>query len=218
MRNLLFAVCVSLAGLLSGSAHAYDYNYVSDVFEVEFTSFSGGPGGSTITFTEYSVITAHIFSPTLLTAGSTWTPGTIVSMNRFVDNGVPAQQLIYPNPYADPSFPPGSVWNPNLALTFTIGSVDAAGLPTVWDISLQRQLNTPTGREDLNNLFISNLGDSASGGYQGFSMYSGSSSGSGTWTLGVAAVPEPEAYAMLLAGLGLMAVAARRRSTPRRKA
>ena len=209
MRNLFFAVWLSLAGLFGGSAHAYEYYYVSNVFQVNFTSFSGGPNGP-ITYTQDSVITARIDTPTLLTAGSTWSPGTVIQMSRVVDN-YPWQQLTYPDPNADPSFPPGTVWNPNLTATMTIGAVDANGMPTVWDISLQRQLNTPTGREDLSNLFTSNTGDRAYGGYQGFSSYSGASGGPGTWTM-AAAIPEPESYAMLLAGLGLIGVISRRRS------
>lgn len=211
MRQLFFAVCLSLVGLFGGSAHAYQYNYVSNVFQVDFTSFVGGPNGQ-ITYTQDSVITARIDTPTLLTAGSTWSPGTVIQMRRLVD-GDPWQDLVYPDVNADPSFPPGTVWNPNLTATMTIGAVGANGLPTVWDISLQRQLRTPTAREDLSNLFISNTGDSASGGYEGFSVFSGASAGPGTWTM-IAAIPEPETYAMLLAGLGLVGVAARRRSRP----
>lgn len=210
MRNLLFVMCISLASLFGGSAHAYQYNYVSQVIPVEFTAYQGGPGGSTITFIQYSVITAQIYTPTLLTAGSTFAPGTIIQMNRYSDN-MNQQSLTYPDPYADPTRPPGSVWNPNWTVTMNIGAVDADGLPTVWDVSLQRQLNTPTGREDLSNLFISNNGDSASGGYQTFSSFGGGSTAPGTWTMGVGVVPEPETYAMLLAGLGLIGAVARRR-------
>lgn len=213
MRHLFFAVCLSFVSLFGGSAHAYQYNYVSNVFQVDYTSVFGGPNGP-ITFQQDSVITARIDTPTLLTAGSTWAPGTVIQMSRIVDD-YPFQQLSYPDPNADPSFPPGTVWNPNLTVTMSIGAVDANGLPTVWDISLQRSLNTPTGREDRNNLFSSNIGDSASGGYQGFSYYSGASAAPGIWTL-TAAVPEPESYAMLLAGLCLIGVVARGRSAYRR--
>lgn len=217
MRNLLFVICISLASLFGGSAHAYQYNYVSEVIPVEFTSYQGGPGGTTITFIQYSIITARIYTPTLLTAGSTWAPGTIIEMNRYSDN-LNQQSLIYPDPNADPTRPPGSVWNPNWTATMNIGAVDANGLPTAWNVSLQRQLNTPTGREDISNLFISDTGDSASGGYQTFSSFNGASTAPGTWTMGAAVVPEPETYAMLLAGLGLIGAVARRRGGSRRLA
>ena len=210
MRNLLFVMFMALASLFGGAAHAYQYNYISEVFPVEVTSIRGD-----FTVTEYSVVTAHIFSPTLLTAGSVFAPGTVLQMYRFTGDPVPAQSLVYPDPSADPTGPPGSVWNPNYTVTMNIGAVDANGLPTLWDISLQRQLNTPTGREDLSNLFISNTGAIASGGYETFSRFYGAGTAAGTWTMGAAPIPEPETYAMLLAGLGVIgAVARRRRARP----
>ena len=210
MRKLLFTIVISLASLFSGAAQAYQYTYVSQVFDVEFNSYQGGPGGGGQVTIQPSFILASIYSPTLLAAGASWVPGTSLKMERFVDNMV-VQTLTFPDVNADPGMPPGSVWNPNYAVNFSIGAVDANGLPTLWDISLQRQLNTPTGREDLNNFFISNVGDSVSGGYQGFAEFSGASGAPGTWTMGVAAVPEPETYAMLVAGLGLVGAVARRR-------
>ena len=205
MRNLLIAMCVSLAALFGGAAHAYQYNYVSEVFPVEFTSIRGD-----FTITQYSIVTAHIFTPALLTAGSTFAPGTVIQMYRY-SNFQTQQALVYPDPDADPTRPPGSVWNPNWTVTMNIGAVDANGLPTVWDISLQRQLHTPEGREDLSNLFVSNTGDSATGGYETYSYFAGASAAPGTWTIGPAPIPEPETYAMLLAGLGVIGAAARRR-------
>jgi len=207
MRNLFFAICISLASLFGGSAHAYQYNYVSAVFPVEFTSIRGD-----FTVTQYSVITAHIFTPTLLTAGSTWAPGTEIRMFRFSGDSLMEQALIYPDPNADPTRPPGSVWNPNYTVTMNIGAVDANGLPTLFDLSLQRQLRTPPGFEDISDLFISNTGARASGGYETYTSFGGATTMPGTWTMGAAPVPEPETYAMLLAGLGLIGAVARRRS------
>ena len=205
MRNLLIAMCISFASLFGGAAHAYQYNYVSGVIPVEFTSIRGD-----FTFIQYSVITAHIFTPTLLTAGSAWAPGTEIHMYRFSDDAI-QQALLYPDPNADPTRPPGSVWNPNYTVTMNIGAVDANGLPTLFDISLQRQLRTPPGFEDLSNLFISDSGARASGGYETYSTFNGAITTPGTWTMGVAPIPEPETYAMLLAGLGLIGAVARRR-------
>ena len=208
MRKLLVAVCISVVGLVGGPARAYQYNYVSQVIPVEHTSYRGG-----FTFTHYSVITAQIFTPTLLTAGASWAPGTLISMNRY-SNDAPThpQSLTYPDPDADPTRPPGSVWNPNWTMTMEIGAVDANGLPTVWDISLLRQLHTPEGREDISRISTSNNGDSVVGGTESYYYFAGGITAPGTWTMGVSAVPEPETYAMLLAGLGLVGAVARRRS------
>jgi hypothetical protein len=206
MRNLFFAICMSLASLFGGSAQAYQYNYVSEVVPVEFTYIR-----EHYTMIQYSVITAHIFTPTLLTAGSTWAPGTEIHMYRFVGD-VMQQSLRYPDPNADPTGPPGSVWNPNYTVTMNIGAVDANGLPTLFDVSLQRQLRTPPFFEDLDNLFISDAGARTSGGYETHTIFNGATTMPGKWTMGVAAIPEPETYAMLLAGLGLVGAMARRRS------
>ena len=206
MRNLFFAACISLAGLFGGPAHAYQYNYVSEVIPVEFTYIR-----QNVTLIQYSVITAHIFTPTLLTAGSTWAPGTEIHMYRFTGDSM-QQALRYPDPNADPNAFPGSVWNPNYTVTMNIGAVDANGLPTLFDISLQRQLRTPPFWEDLNNLFISDAGARASGSYETYSIFNGATAMPGRWTMGVAPIPEPQTYAMLLAGLGLVGALARRRS------
>lgn len=211
MRNLLIVMCISLATLFGGSAHAYQYNYVSQVIPVEHVAYR-----SDITFTHYSVITVQIFTPTLLTAGSTWSPDTVIYMNRWSnDNPTHPQSLLYPNPDADPTRPPGSVWNPNWTVNLDIGAVDANGLPTVWDISLLRQLHTPEGREDISNITTTNNGDSVVGGYETYYYFEGAITAPGTWTMGVAAVPEPETYAMMLAGLGLVGAVARRRRSAR---
>lgn len=58
--------------------------------------------------------------------------------------------------------------------------------------------------------FLTNLD---AGKYQVNFKYSLNSQGSYTGGISVAAVPEPETYAMLLAGLGLIGFAARRRKT-----
>lgn len=215
MSKLFLAVCLSLFGLFCGSAHAYEYNYVSKVFQVEFNSF-GGPNGP-ISVLQDGVLTVRIETPTLLTAGSTWAPGMSYQMSR-VANGITGQSLEYPDTTADPHYAPGTVWNPNLTAIMMIEAVGADGLPTAWNISLQRELTTPTGREDLSDLFSSNTGDRVFGLYVGFHGFHGASDGPGTWTMAATAVPEPESYAMLMAGLSLIGAAAHRRSLRRRRA
>jgi len=59
--------------------------------------------------------------------------------------------------------------------------------------------------------FGNNLGDSSWYGSTTFASWSGNSFGSGHYGLEVTAVPEADSYAMMLAGLGLIGFAARRR-------
>ena len=78
-------------------------------------------------------------------------------------------------------------------------------------------MTTPTDRVDLSDLFSSNTGDRVFGLYVGFHGFQGASDGPGTWTMAAAAVPEPESYAMLMVGLGLIGAVARRRSLRSRR-
>ena len=76
-------------------------------------------------------------------------------------------------------------------------------------------MHTPEGREDISSIATTNNGDSVVGGYETYYHFDGAITTPGTWTMGVAAVPEPETYAMLLAGLGLIGAVSRRRAARR---
>jgi hypothetical protein len=92
-----------------------------------------------------------------------------------------------------------------------IGSVDANGIPNIWDIRISEYVFVG-GRGHLKEMTTSNFQDTLSGYDEPFVFYTGTLSNQpGTWQLAVSPVPEPEAYGMLLAGLGVLVAVGRRK-------
>jgi hypothetical protein len=208
MRNLFLAILVALFTLVATPARAaYQYTYTSNVFNV--TQQIGNGGEYTFSYDSEGYITIDVLSQTALTAGAALTPDLAFSMTYY---GPGFTRTVYSSyPGADPSAPGGSINNPYNNASFSIVSVDGAGLPAIWDISVELTMYPVGGRAYTNFIHSSNAEDSVFGGYQGFSEYSGAGSDQrGVWTMAVV-VPEPQTYAMLLAGLLLIAYTARRR-------
>ena len=95
--------------------------------------------------------------------------------------------------------------------TLSIGAVDAASLPTDWNMAISFAVSNLTGRQLTVDFLTSTASDSVSGGYEGFSSYSGASTGTpGQWSVSV--VPEPAMASLLIAGLALVGATTRKRA------
>lgn len=203
-------------------AHAdYRYQYIGNPFTVansEAVSYvdpdTGIPGYNFINYDSESSVTAVLYTHSLLTAGSNLSDVFRFTLTR--TDGVIQSVLDFPYPYSgpiDPAAAPGTPANPINEGTFGITAVDASGLPTDWNIAIHFSYRTPTAREFALTFATATASDSVFGGYEGFTSFSGAStSNPGQWS--VSAVPEPATVSLLVAGLALVGVMARKRSAP----
>ncbi len=94
---------------------------------------------------------------------------------------------------------------------FTISSVNANGLPTDWNISVDVNALERQNRYAQSFIQTSTSLDKTYGYYLFSNDWSGESiNNPGTWTV-TSPVPEPETYAMMLAGLGMISFVSRRK-------
>lgn len=219
---------LALAGWLVGAllgcalispAHAdYRYQYVGNPFTVKNWSaiayVDPDTGILNYEFLDYdteSIVTAVLYTHIPLTVGSGL--GDVFRFTLTRHDGATEEMLELPYPYAgpvDPAAEPGTPSNPLNNGVFSIGGVDADGLPTSWNMAINFSVRYPTGRELSMNIATSTASDSVSGGYEGFYSYSGASVGnSGRWV--VSTVPELTTAALLIAGLLLIGGTSRKK-------
>ena len=197
VKHLLWACAIAVSTFSAPTQATYRYEYTGNTFELEEFNLLESP------FPFFSVgrLTAVVFSPTRLTNGSGLTAGLTFSLAGW------SGRAVYPYPSV-PTQTPGSELNPTNVGTFSIGAVDDSGLPTDWNISINTSFTTFTGRETSIFAVTSTNLDSVSNGFFIGTMNGSLANSPGVWT--VSAVPEPQTYAMVLAGLCLMGYAARR--------
>lgn len=219
-RQILWGV---LLAMLSGGALAeYRYTYTGNFFTMSTQTFPVEPGDPSngIRLTE-QVIQAVIYTATPLSAGDGLDDVLRISMSWVGASGdtgtidypsVPSWDLEHP---PDPLPEPGTPGNPEINAQLMITAVDANGLPTEWDLTLDYQVGYPTGRWSYQTLTTSQERDSVEGEIEPYVIYSGELTGNpGIWEVTV--VPEPANWALMLGGLGLLALAAKRRGHDRR--
>jgi hypothetical protein len=201
------AIAIAFFVMSAPAQAVYKYEYNGNVFPTTEWFYYYNPDEPPPFYPYYitydSKVTAEVFSPTLLTSGSGFTNGLTFTLTQ-TSSDYAMYTMTYPYP-----FPP--YYNYHEEGVFNIGAVDASGLPTKWDISINYASQATTGRVFSRTFTTSTDLDSVTGGYEGFHYFEGSNANNpGTWT--VSAVPEPGIYAMLLAGLGLIGFSARKHS------
>ncbi|SEK83745.1 PEP-CTERM protein-sorting domain-containing protein [Roseateles sp. YR242] len=205
LATLLGLMLLALGG--PARAEWYQYTFMSDVFNVHSVS-DRAPGTN-----EWDVpaqLRIEFYSWSQLSGSAT--ESDIISYKISIWGGGPANLLSLSTPLPESGcFPPGGCYE--YTGNFNVGSFDANGLPTTWNIWLDRYSQVPIAQEFF-NLSSSNTGSSLD--LRAYSYYSSIGSVTaqagelgGVWSLAV--VPEPASYVLLLAGVVLVGGMARRR-------
>lgn len=192
----LVALSLSLATFLPLSAEAiYQYEYTSNTITGTFHNYSPN------FYTPFEgVLTVSFDSDNLLQGGEGLTDISNFAMRFDGDNFDRAM-----------SYPVNDPWMGDYySAVFAVSSVDANGLPTNWNMAIDFYYQ-PTGRSDSNIIWTNTGSDGVAGQYAIYNEYFGQSlNNPGTWTV-TSPVPEPETYAMMLAGLGMIGFVSRRK-------
>lgn len=208
---LSFAACMIFFSATASAA--YQYEYTGNPFTTIFNShilLPDPPYVWEVSLPQQEYISVVFTSNTLLTTSSTFSDITGFSITAV--NPDNTRKLLYPSPFpTDPSGHVPGMGDMVYNGVFTISSVDANGLPTGWNISIDHNYHAPTGRFTQTFIQTSTNQELTFGGYEGFTDYHGElNNNPGTWRV-ASVVPEPETYSMLLSGLGLIVYAARRK-------
>lgn len=212
VRILLILLASYMTFLSTPASADYQYEYTGNPFTTTFNShilLPDPPYVWDVSLPQQEYISVVFTSNTLLAPGASF--DDISGFSITAVNPDNFRQLVYPSPF--PTDPSGNPSMGNLVYdgVFSISSVNANGVPTGWNISVDYNYFAPTGRFTQTFIQTATNQEKTLGGYEGFFDYYGESNNNpGTWTV-VSVVPEPESYAMLLLGLGLVAYASRKR-------
>jgi hypothetical protein len=212
LRYIVLAIsCLGLASFTHTAYSAYQYTYTGNTITGTYTDyhpFAPEPFVTTEDFT--AAINISFTSPTLLTG-----PINLSDIGSFMMGGETTPSYygndsfkgnwVYPYPY------PGTVAYHSYG-EFAINAVDANGLPTDWTIKMFGDAGYT--RHTYSN-FESSPGLDRIYGYSeyGYEWTGEIAMDPGQWSV-TSVVPEPETYAMMLAGLGLIGFMYRRRRCP----
>ncbi len=210
IRHTVLSIAgLMLIGFSSVAASAYQYTYSGNTITGTLTNyhpFEPQPYVTTEDFT--GAIFVSFTSQTLLTGPLDMTGIDSFMMGgettpSFYGNGTITGNWVYPYPFPTVAY--------NSYGEFNIYSVDANGLPTDWNIKMFGDAGYT--RHTYSNFETTPNIDKI----YGYSEYGYEWTGEtvlnkGQWIV-TAVVPEPETYAMLLAGLGMVGFVARRRQS-----
>lgn len=203
---VLCSIGLGLIGFSTLSHSAYQYTYSGDTITGTLTQyhiFEPEPYTTTEEFT--GAIFLQFTSPTLLSGPADLTNIGSFMMGgettpSFYGNGSIIGNWVYPYPYQVDAY--------HSYGEFQILAVDANGLPTDWNIKLQGDAGYT--RHTYSNFETTPTIDKIYGYSEYGYDWSGQTTNPGQWSV-ISVVPEPETYAMLLTGLGLIAYVTRRR-------
>ncbi len=213
-RSLRALACTSVWLTAGAPAIAEDvrYVYIGNDIPIHYSHYHLPPDSPYYDYWTTGRIIVELVDDAPLTAGTTLSDVNWFRLSVQSDKD-PGHHFSLSTPLVPGETVCCSYWH-ELSGSLSIGSVDANGLPTGWDIWLQDYYILPTGRHDVTRIASSDLRDGFGAGNQDGFAAGGSGSTGGTWML--MPVPEPSTYALMIAGVGVLAFIARRRSSGRR--
>ena len=191
------------------AAEEFRYVYLGNTIPMSFSHYLVPPDSPYYDYTTTGRIVVEVIDDAPLTAGTSLSDVKWFRMSVQAAKD-PGHHFSIQTPLIPGDTVCCWVWH-ELSGDLKINSVDAHGLPTDWNIWLQDYWILPTGRHDVTGITSTTGRDGFTAGNEDGFAAGGSGPGGGTWL--AMPIPEPSTYALMMAGVGLLAVIARRRSS-----